>query len=80
MEYVIIAQSAVIACLCYYAYVTHTELRSIKAQIDWLSNEIFALKSQIKSVYFADMGAKVHAAKKKIASKLPITKPKKDKQ
>lgn len=80
LEIIVVIQSSAIALLGYYTYVAHRELASQRHQIDWVSNEIYALKSQIKSVYLSEMGAKVHAAKKRIASKSPTTKPRKDKQ
>jgi hypothetical protein len=81
MEIIVSIQSALVVVLGYYLYKVNQDLLGVKQSLDWAASEIFALKSQIKSVYFADMGNTVSVVKKKPAVKQQITKSsRKDKQ
>ena len=79
METVVIIQSAVLALLGYYLYVAYKDLQSLRAQIDWVGNEIYAIKSQLKNLQITAIGSKITTAKRRVESKTPINKPKKDK-
>lgn len=80
MEIIVSIQSAVVVALGYFLYKMHQDVFAVKQSLDWAASEIFALKAQIKSVYFADV-ANTSVVKKKPAVKQQITKQsRKDKQ
>lgn len=79
MEAVIIVQSAVIVLLAYYTYYNSKDINGLKSQLDWIANEIFAIKKQVNSVFFQDMSAD-QSIKRKPAVKPPVTKSRKDKK
>lgn len=79
MEAVIIAQSAAIVLLGYCTYYNWKDLTSLKSHMDWIANEIYAIKKQVNSIYFKDVSVDP-AVKKKPAVKPPVTKQRKEKK